>query len=100
MRTFNIYSYENEVDNYIQTHSQLHYTKELNKRTNFSIACHYTHGEGYYEQEKLNQQLTNYGLENIQLGDTLITTTNLIRRKWLNNDFTGITYSINHKTNN
>ena len=98
LRTFNIYSYENEVDNYMQTHSQLHYTKEVNKKTNFNIAWHYTHGEGYYEQEKLDQKLTDYGLENIQLGDTIISRTNLIRRKWLNNNFTGITYSVNHKT--
>ena len=98
LRTFNIYSYENEVDNYMQTHSQLHYTKEVNKKTNFNIAYHYTHGEGYYEQEKLDQKLADYGLENIQLGDTIISRTNLIRRKWLNNNFTGITYSVNHKT--
>ncbi|MEE2953639.1 MAG: TonB-dependent receptor [Bacteroidota bacterium] len=99
LRTYNTYTYENEIDNYIQTHYQLHYTKEINQKTGFNIAFHYTHGEGYYEQEKLNENLTDYGLENMQINDTLITNTDLIRRKWLNNDFTGITYSINHTTN-
>ena len=34
-RTFNSYTYENEVDNYAQTHYQLHYSKNLNKKTIF-----------------------------------------------------------------
>ena len=96
-RTFNSYTYENEVDNYSQTHYQLHYTKNINAKTNYSLAAHYTHGEGYYEQEKLDQNLTDYNLSNIIIGNDTIYNTDLIRRKWLNNDFGGVTYSLNHK---
>ncbi len=96
-RTYNSYSYENEVDNYSQTHYQLHYTKQVSSITNFNIAAHYTHGEGYYEQEKLGADFVDYNLNNIHLGSDTITSTNLIRRKWLNNDFGGITFSLNHK---
>ncbi len=96
-RTFNSYTYENEVDNYSQTHYQLHYTKNINSKTNYSLAAHYTHGEGYYEQEKLDQNLTDYNLSNIIIGNDTIYNTDLIRRKWLNNDFGGVTYSLNHK---
>lgn len=100
-RTYNSYTYENEVDNYKQTHYQLHYSKQLNDVTNFNIAGHYTHGEGYYEQEKLNQSLNSYGLQDIIIiGSDTITKTNLVRRKWLNNDFGGLTYSLNHKIGN
>ena len=99
-RTYNSYSYKNEVDNYNQTHYQLHYTKNLNQKTNYNIAAHYTHGEGYYEQEKLDQNLSDYNLSNIFIGNDTIFTTDLIRRKWLNNDFGGLTYSLNHKMNN
>jgi iron complex outermembrane recepter protein len=95
-RTYNSYTYENEVDNYRQTHYQLHYSQQLRDVTNFNIAGHYTHGEGYYEQEKLNQSLNAYGLQNIVIGNDTITETNLIRRKWLNNDFGGFTYSLKH----
>lgn len=95
-RTYNSYTYENEVDNYRQTHYQLHYSQQLSDVTNFNIAGHYTHGEGYYEQEKLNQSLNSYGLQDIFLGNDTITATNLVRRKWLNNDFGGFTYSLNH----
>jgi iron complex outermembrane receptor protein len=96
-RTFNSYTYENEVDNYNQTHYQLHYNEQLNSKTNIHLATHYTHGEGYYENEKLNQDLADYGLSNILIGNDTISSTDLVRRKWLNNDFGGITYSINHK---
>ena len=95
-RTFNSYTYENEVDNYEQTHYQLHYSKQMSNVTNFNIAGHYTHGEGYYEQEKLGEDLADYGLDNIFLTNDTITSTDLIRRKWLNNDFGGFTYSLNH----
>ena len=96
-RTYNSYTYKNEVDNYNQTHYQLHYTKNLNQKTNYNIAAHYTHGEGYYEQEKLDQNLTDYNLSNIIIGNDTIYNTDLIRRKWLNNDFGGLSYSLNHK---
>lgn len=99
-RTYNAYTYENEVDNYEQTHYQLHYKRSINNNTKYNLAAHYTHGEGYYEQEKLGQNLIDYGLSNIILSNDTISTTDLIRRKWLNNDFTGLTYSLNHDLNN
>jgi len=99
-RTFNSYTYENEVDNYNQTHYQLHYSKQLKTNTNMNLSGHYTHGEGYYEQEKLGEYLIDYNLSNIIIGYDTITSTDLIRRKWLNNDFGGITYSLNHKKDN
>ncbi|MDC0204519.1 TonB-dependent receptor, partial [Flavobacteriales bacterium] len=99
-RTFNSYTYENEVDNYGQTHYQLHYSKQMSNITNYNIAAHYTHGEGYYEQEKLGEALADYGLDNIFLTNDTIEKTDLIRRKWLNNDFGGLTYSLNHKMGN
>ena len=99
-RTFNSYTYENEVDNYAQTHYQLHYSKNLNQKTILNIAAHFTHGEGYYEQEKLDQALLDYNLSNIILTNDTITSTDLIRRKWLNNDFGGITFSVKHVKEN
>ena len=99
-RTFNSYIYENEVDNYNQTHYQLHYNKQINNSTYMNIAGHFTHGEGYYEQEKLGENFADYNLSNIVIGFDTITSTDLIRRKWLNNDFGGLTYSLNHTKEN
>ena len=96
-RTYNPYDYENEVDNYGQTHYQLHYSKKARENTNVNVSAHYTHGEGYYEQFKAGEDLADYGLNNVVIGDETITYTDLIRRKWLNNDFGGVVFSLNHK---
>ena len=107
LRTFNYYSYKNEVDNYMQDHYQLHYKKEISKKKYLNFSAHHTLGMGYYEQEKLNEALADYGLENLYYSiDSIvydsIVSTDLIRRKWLDNKFTGIVYSFeqqNEKSN-
>ena len=64
-RTFNPYNYENEVDNYGQTHFQLHYNEQINSKTFLNLATHYTKGGGYYEQYKGSEynSLINFGFE-------------------------------------
>ena len=37
-RTFNPYNYENEVDDYGQTHFQLHYNEQINNKTFLNLA--------------------------------------------------------------
>lgn len=88
-RRFNPYSYENEIDNYQQTHAQLHINQKIVGLGAIHLTGFYTKGGGYYEQFKTNETLTDYGLQNIQLNDTLLSTTDLIRRRWLDNDFFG-----------
>lgn len=91
--------YKDQTDNYIQTHYQLFYSQNLNSHWLLNTALHYTKGEGYYEQYKENEKLTDYNWSQIirQPGDT-IKTTDLIRQKWLSNDFYGFTSSFNYST--
>lgn len=95
-RTFNYYLYENEVDNYQQDHYQLHLSHMLTDELTVNIAGHYTYGRGYFEQFRDEDDFADYGLENVVLGDTTITSTDLIRRRWLDNDFYGTTFSLNY----
>ena len=99
LRTYNSYTYENEIDNYGQTHYQLHFNKQLNSKTNYNIALHYTKGAGYYEQFKSDESLSDYGLSNIIIGSDTIKETDLIRRKWLDNDFYGTIFSLKTSIN-
>jgi iron complex outermembrane receptor protein len=99
-RRFNYYLYDNEIDHYSQDHYQLHLNHSINDFLNLSISGHYTYGRGYYEQELLDEDIEDYGLENLVVGDSVITSTDLIRRRWLDNDFYGVTYSLNYNNAN
>ena len=98
-RTYNYYTYQDEVDNYQQDNYQLHFTHTFSPRTTLNLAGHYTKGRGYYEQYKFGQDLSDYGLNNIVFGGDTITNTDLIRRRWLDNDFVGGVYSLSHNVN-
>lgn len=96
-RRYNEFTYENQTDNYVQTHYQLHFSHQLAPRTNLNAALHYTRGEGYYEEYREEDRFSRYGLDNVSIGDSLITNTDLVRRRWLDNHFVGATYSLTHQ---
>jgi len=88
--------YNNQTDNYIQTHYQLVFSQEIGKKMNINAALFYTKGYGYYENYKQNQAFSNYGLQNVVIGNDTITETDMINRKYLDNDFYGLTFSGNY----
>ncbi len=95
-RTYNLYTYENQVDHYQQDHYQVHFTHKFSPYVNFNTSLHYTYGRGYYESFKDGEDFKDYGLQNIDLGTELIESTDLVNRKWLDNDFYGLTFSLNY----
>lgn len=89
--------YDNQVDNYRQDYYQLHFSKLIGTDLNLNTALHYTKGFGYYEEYKEDQSFDSYGLNNVIIdSNTVISSTDLIRRKWLDNDFYGATFSGNY----
>lgn len=85
--------YDNETDNYQQDHYQLHWNEKLTEKWSTNLAFHYTKGKGFYENYKEDADFSDYGL--LPLGP--VVTTDLIRQKWLDNDFYGTTFSANYK---
>jgi iron complex outermembrane receptor protein len=88
--------YDNETDNYQQDHYQLHWNERWGEHWNSNFALHYTIGKGYFEQYKEDEDFSDYSLEPIVLGGETIDVTDLIRRRWLDNDFYGTTFSVNY----
>ncbi|WP_310560365.1 TonB-dependent receptor domain-containing protein [Flavobacterium sp.] len=86
--------YDNETDNYQQDHYQLHWNEKITGNWNTNLAFHYTKGKGYYENYKEDATFADYGL--LPVGTE--TSTDLIRQKWLDNDFYGTTFSANYKS--
>jgi iron complex outermembrane recepter protein len=91
-RTYNAFTYENQTDNYSQTHYQALSTYSLSNNWAINANLHYTKGKGYYEEFKERQKLASYGYKESSKTEK----TDLIRQKWLDNDFYGITYSIDY----
>ncbi len=100
--------YDNEVDNYQQDHYQLHWNEKLSDKWNTNLAFHYTKGKGYFEQYiddwyyqnvlfKEDSKFEFLGLTPINVNGNVINSMDYIRRRWLDNDFYGTTFSVNYK---
>jgi iron complex outermembrane recepter protein len=92
-RTYNYYTYRNQVDQYQQHHQQAHF-QISNDRCLWQSALFHTRGAGYFEEQKLGTSLNQYGI------DSLATLSNgqvqyfqaadVVRRRWLDNQLSGI----------
>ena len=98
-RRQNPYTYENEIDNYKQDHYQLHWNQKLNQNWSTNLGLNYTYGRGYYEQYREDDAVSTYGgiveATGVDFYGTAVT--DLIRRRWLDNDFYVINATANYK---
>lgn len=89
--------YDNEVDDYTQTHYQLFYNRQLAGNWKLSAATFLSRGYGFYENYKGQEKFSKYGLNDIKLSDTVIKRTDLIRQKWLDNYYYGQLLSLHYE---
>ena len=73
--------YDDQVDNYKQNHLQIHWNQIYQNGWNSNFGIHFTNGKGFFENYNLGYGSSDY-----------------IDRRWLDNDFYGILYSLNKKT--
>ena len=78
--------YENQTDNYTQTHYQLFYNKQVNNNWKWNTAFFLTTGKGYYEEYKAGVDFSDY---NIDIKGKINVPADLVRRRWLDNNFYG-----------
>ncbi len=101
--------YDRQEDNYRQDHYQFHWTQQLEANWNLSLGLNYTYGRGYYEEyndlwddQNLSfsgaTQFSYLQLPNYTLGNTTISTSENVTRKWLDNDYYVGTLSVNHNS--
>ncbi len=96
----NVKFYDNETDNYSQDHYQLFWNQKINSNWTTNLGLNYTYGRGYYEQYKEDEDFEFYDFEPIEIGGEVINTTDLIRRRWLDNDFYVINANVNYVKEN
>ena len=100
-RRQNPYTYENEIDNYKQDHYQFHWNQKLNERWSTNLGLNYTYGRGYFEQYREDDSIDTYGgilVSDLDQQGNKTGTTDLIRRRWLDNNFYVFNASANYKT--
>lgn len=98
-RRYNHYLYDNQVDNYTQTHYQLHGRAYEWRGFSANLSLHYTRGRGFFEEFQENDAFANYGLPDVIIGGDTLTSTPLVRQRWLDNHFFGATYSVRYSPN-
>ena len=61
-----------------------------------NLAAFLTRGKGYYEEYINDASYSDYGIPDPVIGDTTLSSTNLIRQRWLSNYFYGGIYSLQY----
>ena len=91
--------YPNQTDNYEQTHYHLSFLSVIKPYLKLNTALHYTKGFGHYEQYRTRRTLKEFGLKPFELNQQMITKSDLIRQKYLDNDFGGLVFSVDYNNN-
>jgi len=73
--------YDDQVDNYKQNHFQIHWNQIYQNGWNSNFGIHFTNGKGFFENYNLGYGESDY-----------------IDRRWLDNDFYGVLYSLNNQS--
>ncbi len=99
--------YDNHTDNYKQNHYQLLWNQGVNDRWNLETTLHYTKGSGYYESiEPVDEsddwapKYATFGLSVPVVNGVQLTRTDLVSKKWLDNDFYGVVSTLYGKFDN
>ena len=91
--------YDNEVDDYRQDHYQLHWNQRYNNNWSTNFGLNYTYGRGFFEQYREDEDFADYNFTPLEIGGEVIDETDLIRRRWLDNDFYVINANATYKKN-
>lgn len=98
-RTWNEFTYADQVDDYTQTHYQLLFDQQLGKRTDLNITLFRVDGSGFYEEYRSSEAITDYGITppTPDSGAGELALTDVVRRRWLDNTLNGVNLAIRSK---
>lgn len=89
--------HDNQVDNYKQDHYQLHWNQRYDNNWSTQLSLNYTYGRGFFEEYKEDEDLAFYSIAPVVIGDETVETSDIIRRRWLDNDFYVANATVNYK---
>lgn len=89
-------AYDNQTDNYTQTHYQLFLNHSFSAALKMNAAAFMVRGYGYYEEYKSDKTFAEYGLPDFITGNDTLTATDVVRQLWLDNYFYGNTFALQY----
>src|SRR5699024_1917346 len=92
----NIKFYKDETDNYKQDHYQLHWNQRIDHAWSTNLSLNYTKGLGYFEQYREDDKFETYGMTPYEMNGEWIDRTDLIRRRWLDNNYFVVSSNIEY----
>lgn len=91
--------YENETDNYLQTHFQLFATRKFSDHFSITNGLFLVKGNGYYEQYKAGESYADYGLPDRVTGNDTLYSSDIIRQLALRNQYYGNVLTLQYQKN-
>lgn len=93
--------YDDQTDNYQQDYYQLFADHQFSKELTGHVGLFLTRGRGYYNEYRLGQSFSTYGLSDfITPSNDTFSTTDLIRQLWLDNYYYGGVFSLLYQKRN
>lgn len=88
--------YDDQTDNYRQTHYQLIWDQGFGANWHWNLGLHYTDGFGFYQEYKNASTLQEYKLEPFYIGETKVKKSSLVRKKNVDSGFGGAVFSLTY----
>ena len=92
--------HQNQVDDYDQDHYQLIWNERYNNNWSTSATLNYTKGSGFFEEYKEDASLDFHGLLPLTIDGETSAESDLVRRRWLENNFYALSANANYKDEN
>ena len=92
--------HQNQVDDYDQDHYQLIWNERYNNNWRTSATLNYTKGSGFFEEYKEDASLDFHGLLPITIDGETSAESDLVRRRWLENNFYALSANAHYKDEN
>ena len=92
--------HQNQVDDYDQDHYQLIWNERYNNNWSTSATLNYTKGSGFFEEYKEDASLDFHGLLPITIDGETSAESDLVRRRWLENNFYALSANTHYKDEN
>lgn len=94
-RKYNYFTYNDQSDNYQQDYYQFFFDHSFSSRLTANAALFFTRGKGFYNEYKVGESFSSYGLKDyITPSNDTIGTTDLIRQLWLDTKYYGGVFSL------